>query len=123
MLSPNINHTNVVLILKKDNACNMKDLRPIALCNILYKIMAKVLANQLKSILPNIISENQSAFMPVRSITDNVLVSFEIINHMKRKNKGTEGEVYLKLDISKAYDRVNWSFLKKKMIHMGFCHK
>lgn len=92
----------------------MKDLRPMALCNILQKILAKVLANRLKIILPEIISENQSAFVPGRSITDNVLVAFEIIHHMKIRSRGQKGEVALKLDISKAYDKVNWSFFMPK---------
>lgn len=98
----------------------MTDLRPIALCNVLYKILAKVLANRLKEILPGIISEHQSAFVPGRNISDNVLVAFELLHFMKRKNKGQEGVVALKLDISKAYDRVDWKFLKKRMIVMGF---
>lgn len=51
-----LNCTNVILITKKENACNLKDLRPIALCNVLYKILAKVLADRLKSVLPSIIS-------------------------------------------------------------------
>ncbi|XP_074346861.1 uncharacterized protein LOC141685668 [Apium graveolens] len=95
----------------KDNADEMKDLRPITLCNILYKVISKVLANRLKKILPGIISDNQSAFVPGRNITDNVLVAFELLHYMKQKKKGLEGEVVLKLDVSKAYDRVDWSFL------------
>lgn len=83
-----LNNTNVVLILKKDNATLMKDFRPIALCNVLYKIMAKVLANRLKDILPGLISKNQSAFVPGRIITDNVLVAFEVIHHMRNKSGG-----------------------------------
>lgn len=59
-----VNDTNVVLILKKDNANNMRYLRPMTLCNVLYKILAKVLSNRLKKILPNVISEQQSVFLP-----------------------------------------------------------
>ncbi|KAL8145567.1 hypothetical protein AgCh_003647 [Apium graveolens] len=118
-----LNVTNVVLIPKKDNANCMKDLRLIALCNILYKTLAKVLANRLKLVLPDVISENQSAFVPGRSVNDNVLVAFEVIHHMKRKSTGSEGEVALKLDMRKAYDRVNWSFLRQRMKVMGFCDK
>lgn len=101
----------------------MKDLRPIALCNILYKVIAKVLANRLKDILPDIITENQSAFVPGWNISDNVLVAFELLHFMKKKNYGSNGEVALKLDVSKAYDRVYWSYLKNHMEKMGFASK
>ncbi|KAL8117764.1 hypothetical protein AgCh_015597 [Apium graveolens] len=114
-----LNCTNVVLIPKKEDASCLKDLRPIAMCNILYKILAKVLANRMKSILPFIILENQPAFVQNRSITDNVLVAFELIHHMSLKNHGVIGEVALKLDISKAYDRVSWSYLRQRLITMG----
>lgn len=97
-----LNHTTVVLIPKKENVCHMKDLRPIALCNVLYKIMAKVLANRLKRVLPGVISEKQSAFVPDRNITDNVIAAFEIVHHMRRGRGSKDGEVALKLDISKS---------------------
>lgn len=118
-----LNNTNVVLIPKKDNACLLKDFRPIALCNVLYKVMAKVLANRMKNILPTLISEKQSAFVPGRCITDNILVAFEVIHHMRGEKKTQEGSVALKLDISMAYDRVNWGYLKKRMYDLGFCLK
>ena len=85
----------------------MKDYRPIALCNVNYKILAKVLENRMKKLLPRIISLEQFAFVSRRSITDNVLVEFEIIHHMKRKSKGKKGDVAFKIDISKVYDKTN----------------
>lgn len=118
--SANVNDTNLVLIPKKDKVEEVKDLRPIALCNVLYKVLAKVLANGLQKILPGLISEEQSAFVPGRNITDNVLVASELIHYMKRKQSGAMGEVALKLDISKAYDRVSWGYLKYRMQSMGF---
>lgn len=85
VFSAEVNDTTLVLILKKDNVDDPKDLRPIALCNVLYKIVANVLENRLQKILPGIISEEQSAFVPGRNITDNVLVAFELLHYMKRK--------------------------------------
>lgn len=77
----------------------------------------------MKIILPGLISENQSASIPGRNISDNVLVAFEVLHFMKRKNSGSEGEIALKLDVSKAYDRVDWTFLKERMLQMGFNSK
>ena len=66
----------------------------------------KVLANRLKIILPNVISDSQSAFVPQRLIIDNTTVAYEIIHRMRNKRRGKKGQMAIKLDISKAYDRV-----------------
>ncbi|MCI20643.1 replication protein A 70 kDa dna-binding subunit, partial [Trifolium medium] len=120
---PSLNSTNIALIPKGESQASMKDWRPISLCNVLYKIVAKVLANRLKPILEKCISENQSAFVPGRSILDNAMAAIEIIHYMKSKTKGKKGEVALKLDISKAYDRIDWEYLKDIMTKMGFSQK
>ncbi|XP_058767513.1 uncharacterized protein LOC131641227 [Vicia villosa] len=118
-----LNKTNITFIPKGDTQTTMKDWRPIALCNVLYKVIAKVLANRLKKILGKCISDNQSAFVPERSILDNVMAAIEVIHHMKTKTRGRVGEIALKLDISKAYDRIDWDYLKDILITMGFCQK
>uniref|UniRef100_A0A803PWX3 Reverse transcriptase domain-containing protein n=1 Tax=Cannabis sativa TaxID=3483 RepID=A0A803PWX3_CANSA len=119
-LLPGFNDTNLVLIPKKKNSIVMGDLRPIALCNVLYKIVSKVLANRLKGLLDQIISPYQSAYFPGRLISDNILVSFEVLHYLKRKSQGKKGYMALKLDMSKAYDRVEWPFLEAILVTMGF---
>lgn len=101
----------------------MKDLRPIALCNVVYKVVAKVLANCLKVVLDKCISDTQSAFVPDRSILDNAMAAIEVIHHMKSKVKGKIGDVALKLDISKAYDIIDWRYLRGVMLKMSFTYQ
>lgn len=105
---PKLNYTYIVLIPKilKKFLRKRSDYRPISLCNVIYKIIAKVLANRLKQILPNIIAPTHSAFVLVRLITDNVLVAYEALHTMRGKMKGKTGSLAMKLDISKAYDKV-----------------
>ncbi|XP_030963604.1 uncharacterized protein LOC115984727 [Quercus lobata] len=117
---PGLNHTFITLIPKVKSPELIYEFLPIALCNVLYKLVSKVLANRLKRVLPQIISESQSAFQLDKAISDNILVAFETLHHMKMKKVGKVGHVAIKLDMSKAYDRLEWEFLKKIMEKMGF---
>ncbi|XP_024164458.1 uncharacterized protein LOC112171517 [Rosa chinensis] len=115
-----VNFTHICLIPKVNNPESMSDLRPIAPCNVLYKIFSKAIANRLKVLLPDIISPFQSAFVPGRLITDNILVANKIAHFVHNKREGNDGHVALKLDLSKAYDRMECLFLRKVMERFGF---
>ncbi|KAH9672148.1 reverse transcriptase domain-containing protein [Citrus sinensis] len=121
-LSP-LNHTFIALIPKVAKPRKVTEYRPISLCNVVYRIVAKVIANRLKQVLHQIISPYQSAFVPNRIITDNIVIGYECL-HKIRHSKGRKNElVSLKLDISKVYDRVEWGFLEHIMRRLGFIEK
>ena len=115
-----INHTFITLIPKVNNPERVSNFQPISLCNMIYKIVSKVIANRLKPMLHSIISDTQSAFIANRLITDNILIAFKSLHHMKNNCIGKKGFTALKLDMSKAYDRVKWIFLEKILLKMGF---
>lgn len=109
-LPAELNYTYIVLI---------PEFRPISLCNVLCKIGSKTLANRLKPALDLLISASKSVFVPNRLITDNVLVAFELNHYIRTKSRSKKEFMTLKLDVSKAYDRVEWSFLHKLLFHLG----
>ena len=101
-----------MLIPKINNPEKVTDYKPISLCNVAYKIASKMIANRMKVVLQDIINENQSEFVAERLIIDNVLVAHELMNHISKKKKGKWGEMAIKLDMSKAYDFVEWDCLQ-----------
>lgn len=84
--------------------------KPMNLCNVFYKIIAKVLANQFKAILLYVISPTHSAFVPRRLITDNVIVAFESFHTLKHRMKAKKSYIAVKLDMSKVYNMIEWVF-------------
>ena len=112
-----LNATFIALIPKKNDASNIRDFRPISLAESVYKILAKVLANHLKEVLDQLISESQNSFVGGRQILDSVLIANKCVDsRVKSKIPG----VICKLDIKKVYDHVNWEALLDLLRRMGF---
>ncbi|KAG7541952.1 Endonuclease/exonuclease/phosphatase superfamily [Arabidopsis thaliana x Arabidopsis arenosa] len=122
ILPKNLNATHVRLIPKIKSPRTMKDYRPIALCSVYYKIIAKLLTKRLQPILHDLISENQSAFVPQRAISDNVLITHEALHYLHTSKAKKKCYMAVKTDMSKAYDRIEWEFIRMVMERLGFSH-
>ena len=112
-----INKTFIALVPKYSDPLNLTNFRPISLCNTIYKVFAKVLVNRLKPLLGKIIGSPQKGFVPGRQILDAAITTHEVIHSME---KSKQPGMAFKLDISKAYDKVNWDFLQDVLKRIGF---
>lgn len=110
--------TTIIFLAKNVNPLSWTDYRPISLCNVTNKIISKILTARLAHLLPLVLAPNQSGFVQGRLLCDNVLLTQEMIHHLDLCDRSPN--VAFKLDMAKAYDRVQWPFLLGVLQHMGF---
>nr|GEU68329.1 RNA-directed DNA polymerase, eukaryota, reverse transcriptase zinc-binding domain protein [Tanacetum cinerariifolium] len=113
-----INSTIISLVPKIQTPAKVSDYRPITCCNVIYKCISRFLTERIKKGVGKLVSQNQSAFIPHKQIQDNNLISQDLLRGYDRK--GGPKRVALKIDLQKAYDTVNWSFLEKILKGFGF---
>nr|GEX85065.1 hypothetical protein [Tanacetum cinerariifolium] len=113
-----LNHTIIALNPKVKSPLRVNDYRPISCCNVLFKCISKIIANRIKQCLKYLVSPNQSAFVPGRSISNNILLTQELM-HNYHLDRGTPRCAF-KVDIQKAYDTVDWDFLQEVLYGFGF---
>ena len=114
-----VNSSLIVLIPKLSNPTTVDHFRTISLCNVVYKIISKLLVEKLRPLFDKLVLPTQSAFIPNRWIAENQIVVQEILHSFKTR-KTKPGLMAIKLDLQKAYDRVNWKFLEAILLHFGF---
>src|ERR1044072_5914040 len=100
---PALLETLIVLIPKVQNPVRFKELRPISLCNVAYKVITKVLVNRFRPLLDDLIGPLQGSFIPGRGTKDNIVLAQEVMHTLHTHKKGG-GLVALKIDLEKAYD-------------------
>ncbi|GKV40167.1 hypothetical protein SLEP1_g47835 [Rubroshorea leprosula] len=113
------NSSLLALIPKVNKPESVSQFRPIGLCNISYKIVTKIIVLRLKPIMDSLVSPMQASFIPGRNGVDNVTLLREFIYSFSRK-KGRQGEMIIKLDLEKAYDCLEWSFVRETLIFFNF---
>lgn len=119
VLPEHMNETFLVLIPKVDHPETVKQLRPLSLCNVRYKIVTKAMTNRMKKILSDIIGPYQSSFVPGRHITNNIIIYQEVLHSLKKRNI-SKGRMVIKIELEKAYDRLSWDFIRDTLFEAGF---
>jgi len=114
LLSLNVNF--LTLIRKEEMDTNLKQFRPISLCNMIYKIITKVVANSLKPIMTFIISKEQARYMEGIQIMYTVILSHEVIHSL---NSTKAPSILIKLDLSKYFDKASWQYLQAILDSFG----
>lgn len=102
--------TLITLIPKCNSPESLSNYRPIGLCNTVYKVITKLLVARIRHILDYLVSSLQTTFVPKRKGVDNAIIVQELIHSMSKK-KGKDGFMAIKIDLKKAYDRLEWSFI------------
>ncbi|GJU18478.1 hypothetical protein Tco_1146444 [Tanacetum coccineum] len=113
-----LNHTIISLISKVSTPAKITDYRPISYCNVLFKCISKIIANRIKEDLGDLVSINQSTFVPGRQISDNILLTQELMRNYHHK-RGPPRCAF-KVNIQKPYDTVDWGFLRSILVGFGF---
>ena len=114
-----LNTTHLALIPKIQGPETLGNYRPISLCNTVYKVLTKIIVARLRPFLGKLISPLQTAFVPGRKGMDNVIIAQEIIHSLSKK-KGNTGYMAIKIDLEKAYDKIEWSFVRKMLVRANF---
>lgn len=104
---------------KNNNPHLINHYRPISLCNVSYKIISNILVNRVRPFLNDLISPYQNAFVPKRLINDNIALAHELLCTMRSKRSKTK-YMAIKIDLEKAYDKLEWNFIKNALVHINF---
>ncbi|XP_074300778.1 uncharacterized protein LOC141632098 [Silene latifolia] len=115
-----MNRTVIALIPKCDSPEEVKDYRPISLCNVIMRIITKCITNRMQRVMGYLVGDYQNAFLAGRNISDNILLAHEAIHKVNSHKHGKSGRVAFKADMSKAFDRVRWDFLQAVLLAFGF---
>lgn len=114
-----LNTPFISLIPKQDNGMTPDRFKPIALCNVVYKIISKIIANRLKPLLPTLVSVEKMGYVEGRQILNNIIQAHEVV-HSLMSNR--QAGMIMQLDLEKANDVLNWTYIRKVLLDFGFDH-